>query len=148
MSDKVSLIVDRYGRNRDQLVSILQDVQAGPGYLTTEDLSRVSDLMDLPVSEVYQVASFFRAFSLKPRGKHLICCCLGTACHERKEEHILEKLERSLGISRGGTTKDRKFTLETVNCMGACALGPVVKIDETYYGEMTPDKVDKVLADD
>lgn len=146
MEDKVKLIIDRYGRNRDQLVSILQEVQAEYNYLPREELSRVSELMGLPVSEVYQVATFFKAFSLKPRGKHLISCCLGTACHVRHEERIVEKLERVLKVKRGGTTRDRKFTLEAVNCLGACALGPVIKIDDTYYGEMDTQKVDEVLA--
>jgi NADH-quinone oxidoreductase subunit E len=146
MEDKVKLIIDRYGRNRDQLVSILQEVQAEYNYLPREELSRVSELMGLPVSEVYQVATFFKAFSLKPRGKHLISCCLGTACHVRNEERIVEKLERVLKVKRGGTTRDRKFTLEAVNCLGACALGPVIKIDDTYYGEMDTRKIDQVLA--
>lgn len=146
MDTKVDIIVDKYGRNRGQLVSMLQDIQAEYRYLPKEALLRLSEVMETPISQVYQVATFFRAFSLKPRGKHLISCCLGTACHVRGGARVLEKVERSLGISRGSTTKDLKFTLETVNCMGACALGPVIKIDETYYGQMTSDKVDEILA--
>jgi NADH-quinone oxidoreductase subunit E len=144
-SDKVDAIIARYDRNRGQLVSILQDVQTEFRYLPMDALVRVSQGMDVPLSQVYQVATFFRAFSLKPRGKHLINCCLGTACHVRGGLRILEKLERSLGITNGNTTKDMKFTLESVNCMGACALGPVIKVDDTYYGQMTTDKIDKVL---
>lgn len=143
---KVDAIISRYDNNRGQLVSVLQDVQAEFHYLPKDALIRVSERMAVPISQVYQVATFFRAFSLKPRGKHIINCCLGTACHVRGGLKILEKLERSLGIRNGGTTKDMKFTLESVNCMGACALGPVIKVDDTYYGQMTVDKVDKVLS--
>jgi NADH-quinone oxidoreductase subunit E len=145
-NSKVDAIVARYSKNRGQLVSILQDLQSEFRYLPKDALFRVSEQMAVPISQVYQVATFFRAFSLKPRGKHLINCCLGTACHVRGGLRILEKLERSLGISNGGTTRDMKFTLESVNCMGACALGPVIKVDDTYYGQMTTDKVDKVLS--
>jgi len=145
-NSKVDVIVDKYNKNRGQLVSVLQDVQAEFRYLPKDALLRVSEQMAVPISQVYQVATFFRAFSLKPRGKHLINCCLGTACHVRGGLRILEKLERSLEISNGGTTKDMKFTLESVNCMGACALGPVIKVDDAYYGQMTMDKVDKVLS--
>ena len=136
MDAKVDSIVSKYGGSRGQLVAVLQDIQTEFHYLPKESLYRVSELMAVPISQVYQVATFFRAFSLKPRGKHLISCCLGTACHVREAPRILEKLERSLGVPRGGTTKDMKFTLETVNCMGACALGPVIKIDATYYGQL------------
>jgi len=145
-NSKVDAIVAKYSKNRGQLVSILQDVQSEFRYLPKDALFRVSEQMAVPISQVYQVATFFRAFSLKPRGKHLISCCLGTACHVRGGLRILEKLERSLGISNGGTTRDMKFTLESVNCMGACALGPVIKVDDTYYGQMTTDEVDKVLS--
>ncbi len=145
-NSKVDAIVAKYSKNRGQLVSILQDVQSEFRYLPKDALFRVSEQMAVPISQVYQVATFFRAFSLKPRGKHLINCCLGTACHVRGGLRILEKLERSLGISNGGTTRDMKFTLESVNCMGACALGPVIKVDDTYYGQMTTDEVDKVLS--
>jgi len=144
---KVEAIVAKYNRNHGQLISILQDIQTEFNYLPKDALFKVSEQMAIPISQVYQVATFFRAFSLKPRGKHLISCCLGTACHVRGGLRVLETFERSLGTGRSGTTKDLKFTLETVNCMGACALGPVVKIDETYHGQMTSDKVEKVLAD-
>jgi NADH-quinone oxidoreductase subunit E len=102
--------------------------------------------MSVPISQVYQVATFFRAFSLKPRGRHTVSVCLGTACHVRGGVRVVEELERVMSIARGHTTTDMKFTLETVNCMGACALGPVMKIDDTYYGQMTPDKVAGILA--
>jgi NADH-quinone oxidoreductase subunit E len=146
MDKKVTAIVNKYNGDRGQLVSILQDIQAEYYYLPKESLIQVSETMDIPASRVYDVATFFRAFSLEPRGKHLINVCLGTACHVRGAARILEQIERSLAIKRGGTTKDRKFTLETVNCMGCCAVGPAVKIDGDSFGQMSTDKVDGVLT--
>jgi len=145
MDEKVATIINKYNGDRGQLVSILQDIQTEYLYLPKEALIQVSETMAIPASRVYDVATFFRAFSLEPRGKHLINVCLGTACHVRGAVRVLEKVERSLTIKRGGTTKERKFTLETVNCMGVCALGPVVKIDGEYFGQMSTDKVDNSL---
>jgi NADH-quinone oxidoreductase subunit E len=127
------------------LVSILQDVQAEYSYLPEEALVEVSQASETPLSQVYSVATFFKAFSLEPRGCHLINVCLGTACHVRGAVKVLEAIERELNIKAGRTTKDLKFTLETVNCVGCCALGPVVIIDEGYYGQMKTDKVKALL---
>jgi len=146
MNDKVNAIINKYNCDRGQLVSILQDIQTEYYYLPKEALFQVSETMGIPASRVYDVATFFRAFSLEPRGKHLINVCLGTACHVRGAARILENIERSLAIKKGKTTKDRKFTLETVNCMGCCAVGPAVKIDGEYFGHMSTDKVDSVLT--
>lgn len=145
MDEKVTTIINKYNGDRSQLISILQDIQTEYYYLPKEALTQVSETMAIPLSQVYSLATFFRAFSLKPRGRHLINVCLGTACHVRGAVRVLEKIERSLGISRGETTEDRRFTLETVNCMGACALGPVIKIDGEYYGQMSTEKVDPLL---
>ncbi|HIE17993.1 MAG TPA: NADH-quinone oxidoreductase subunit NuoE [Dehalococcoidia bacterium] len=145
MSDKVSAIIEKYNADRGQLVSILQDIQDEYYYLPKEALIKISETMSIPLSQVYNVATFFKAFSLKPRGKHFINVCLGTACHVRGAVRVLEKIERSLGIRRGETTEDRRFTLETVNCMGACALGPVIRIDGEYYGQMGTEKVEPLL---
>jgi len=146
MNEKVSAIINKYKGDRGQLVAILQDIQTEYYYLPKEALIQVSETMSIPVSQVYDVATFFKAFSLEPRGKHLINVCLGTACHVRGAARVLEKIGLSLGIKRGGTTKDRKFTLETVNCMGCCAVGPAVKIDGEYFGQMSTDKVDSALT--
>lgn len=143
--DKLSAIVKKYGKDKSQLVSILQDVQAEYHYLPRQVLDKLSKKMDIPPSQVYSLATFFRAFSLEPRGKHVINVCLGTACHVRGGELILESLERQLDIRRGGTTRDMKFTIESVNCMGCCATGPVVKIEDEYFGHMTNDKVETML---
>ena len=147
MDEKIKAIISKYNNDKSQLVSILQDVQDEFYYLPKEALKKVSEEMSIPVSQVYGIATFFRAFSLKPRGKHIINTCLGTACHIRGAIRLLEKLERSLDIKRGETTEDKLFTLETVNCMGACALGPVINIDGKYYGQMSTDKVDSVLEE-
>ena len=142
---KVKSILDRYQRDRGMLVSVLQDIQAEYNYLPKEALVQVSQGLDIPLTQVYSVASFFKAFSLKPRGRHLIDVCLGTACHVREAVRILEEIERELGINPGETTEDFKYTLERVNCVGACALGPVVIVDGTYSGQMKTDKVKTLL---
>jgi len=144
---KVNGILKKYRHDKSMLVSVLQDVQAEYRYLPRETLEQVGHSLDIPVSQVYSVATFFKAFSLEPRGRHQINVCMGTACHVRGAVKVLEKLERALGISRGGTTPDLKFSLETVNCVGACALGPMVIVDENYHGQMTMDKVESVLKD-
>lgn len=146
MSDKVAAIIERHESDRGQLVAMLQDIQGEYHYLPKEALVKVSKVLGIPLSQVYNVATFFKAFSLKPRGKHVINVCLGTACHVRGAVRVLEKLERSLNVKSGETTTDFKFTLETVNCMGACALGPVVRVDGEYFGQMNIEKVDHMLA--
>lgn len=145
MSKNVEAIIDSYQHDKGQLVAILQEIQSEYLYLKKEDLEKVSEIMGIPVSQIYSVATFFKAFSLKPRGRHLINVCTGTACHVRGATKILEKMERDLEIDRGETTKDLKFTLETVNCVGACALGPMVIIDGEYSGQMKTDKVETLL---
>jgi NADH-quinone oxidoreductase subunit E len=108
-------------------------------------MERISQRMDLALSQIYGVATFYKAFSLEARGRHHVCVCTGTACHVRNSRSIVEKLERDLDVPSGGTTTDKEFTLETVNCVGACALGPVVVADGKYWGKMTVADVDKML---
>jgi len=141
----IQAIVDKYGGDKGQLVSILQDVQAEYCYLPKETLEEVSRVLHIPLSQVYSVASFFRAFSLTPRGKHVVTVCLGTACHVRGAPAVLDELGRQLGVEPGKTTEDMQFTLETVNCLGACALGPIVVMDGQYHGQMSPVKAKKTL---
>jgi NADH-quinone oxidoreductase subunit E len=152
MSDKtkqiastVKSILAKYQRNRGMLVSILQDIQAEYNYLPKESLVKVSKDLDIPLSQVYSVATFFKAFSLTPRGRHLINVCLGTACHVRGAVRIMEEIERDLSIKEGETTKDLKYTLERVNCVGACALGPIVIVDGEPVGDMATNKVKPLL---
>ncbi len=145
LSRKVGSVLERYSRDASQLVAILQDIQAEYNWLPKEALEEVSQELGIPLSRVFSVATFFRAFSLRPRGRHLIHVCLGTACHVRGAPRILEQMERELGIRPGEMTEDLQFSLETVNCVGACALGPVVIVDGDYHGQMTPDKVKEIL---
>lgn len=145
MSKSVEAIIDSYQHDKGQLVAILQEIQSEYLYLKKEALQEVSEIMNLPLSQIYSVATFFKAFSLKPRGRHLINVCTGTACHVRGANKILEKMERDLEIERGGTTKNLRFTLETVNCVGACALGPMVIVDGDYSGQMKTDQVETLL---
>jgi len=145
LKEKVGRVLQRYQHDKSVLVDILHDIQAENGYLPREFLEETSRGLGVPLSRVYSVATFFKAFSLKPRGRHLINVCLGTACHVRGADKVLEQMEQELGIKTGENTPDLKFTLETVNCVGACALGPMVIIGEDYHGEMTPDKVSSVL---
>jgi len=142
---RVAAILDRHQHEKGLLVSILQDIQAELNYLPKEALLEVSQILDVPLSQVYSVATFFKAFSLKPRGRHLVDVCLGTACHVRGAVKILERIEQELGVNSGETTSDLRYTLETVNCVGACALGPIVIVDGEYAGQMKIDKVKPLL---
>ena len=138
-------ILEKHSEDRGGLISILEEIQAEYGYLPEEALRIVSDRSQRSLVEVYGVATFYRSFSLKPRGKHLICACLGTACHVRGAPRIVEELERQLGIKAGQTTADKQFTLETVNCLGACALGPVVVIDGHYFSKVRKSRIGQLL---
>lgn len=138
-------ILDRYARDRTQVISILQDVQDRERYLPEEALTYVAEALEMPRSQIYSLATFYRAFSLEPRGEHTILVCTGTACHVRGAPRVVEELCRRLEIKPGGTTADGKFTLETVNCLGACALGPLVVVDDDYHGQMTPNKLEALL---
>jgi len=145
MKDKVKTILKNHQHNKGMLVAILQDIQDEYNYLPQKVLSQVSEGLSIPLTRVYSVATFFKAFSLKPRGRHLVNVCLGTACHVRGAARILEAIEREMGIKPDETTEDLKYTLKTVNCVGACALGPIVIVDGEYSGEMKMDKVKPLL---
>ena len=144
---KVDAIVERYRGKESYLIGILQDIQAEYRYLPREALKRVSERMGVPLSRLYSLATFFRAFSLTPRGKHLIVVCTGTACHVRGAPVILDALKGALGIEPGETTPDLKYTLETVNCLGSCALAPLVVIDGHYHGKARGKDVLKLLEE-
>jgi NADH-quinone oxidoreductase subunit E len=138
-------IIARHRWEKAAIIAILQDIQREFNYLPQEVLIYAARRLGIPLTQVYSLATFYRAFSLKPRGKHLITVCLGTACHVRGAVRILEKLERELGIKAGETTDDMRISLETVSCLGACALGPIVVIDDQYHGQMTSVKTDSIL---
>jgi NADH:ubiquinone oxidoreductase subunit E len=146
-TEKVDSLIDSYADKKEELISLLQDIEAEFNYLPQDVLVRVSQKLDIPLSQVFSVATFFKAFTLKPRGRHLVTVCLGTACHVRGGQRLVDKLERDYGIKPGETTEDMRFTLETVNCLGCCALGPVVVVDGKYESQMNPDKLERVLRE-
>ncbi len=129
------------------LMGLLEEVQGRYHYLPRDALILISERMGVPLSQTYGVATFYNAFSLKPKGKHVISVCLGTACIVRGARKVLERIRDRLGIQPGETTEDGEFTLETVNCLGACALGPVTVVDGTYSGQMNSSKADALLRE-
>jgi NADH-quinone oxidoreductase subunit E len=128
-------------------LAILQDIQGRKKYLPKEILEQVSQKMQIPVTHIFRLATFYNALSIKPRGRHKIDVCLGTACHVRGGNKIIDRLKRDLGIPVGETTKDRRFTLELVRCVGCCSLGPVAVIDGEVYGRLTQDKIPALLKE-
>ncbi len=143
--DEISEILDQETRGEGSLIEALERIQARYRFLPPEALILASERFDVPLSQAYSIATFYHAFSLKPRGKHSLHVCMGTACHVRGSTRVLDRLETKLGVQPGGTTRDRLFTLETVNCLGACALGPIVVADREYSGQMTAQKADVLL---
>ncbi|MBW2107633.1 MAG: NAD(P)H-dependent oxidoreductase subunit E, partial [Deltaproteobacteria bacterium] len=144
--EQVDAILERYGYRHDALISILQDVQRLENYLPVEMLQYVGKRLEVPLSRIYHITTFYKTFSLKPRGKHIIKVCLGTACHLNGAVQNLEQIQRRLKVGEGETTEDRLFSLETVNCVGTCALAPVTLVDDDYYGAVTPGQVDRILS--
>jgi NADH-quinone oxidoreductase subunit E len=142
----VNRIIAKYKDNRTSLISILQDIQKEFQYLPAEVLKLVSEKLDLKLIDVYSVATFYKSLRLSPQGKHSITVCTGTACHVRGTTKILDEIQSQLDIAPGYTTKDKKFTFNTVNCLGACAIGPVLVIDGKYYGNMTPIKARETVS--
>ena len=142
---EINTILNKYKRDQSSIIAILQDIQEGERYLPRDVLEYVAQKLGISLSKIYHLSTFYQAFSLEPRGKHIMNVCLGTACHVRGAAKLVDRLEGDLKISAGGTTADRAFSLETVNCLGACALGPVVVVDGEYFGQMGPDKVGDLL---
>jgi len=140
------LLRDREGKSCE-LIEVLQDVQASYNYLPEQVLRTVSEKLQVPIIEVFRVANFYKAFTLKPRGKHLLTVCMGTACHVRGAPRFLDEVLGQLKVKPGETTEDGEFTVETVNCLGACALGPIVVLDGKYYDHMTPGKLRALIQE-
>jgi NADH-quinone oxidoreductase subunit E len=138
-------ILDRHERAPSAIIAVLQDLQEEVNYLPEGALRYVAKELDIPLTRVFALATFYRAFSLEPRGKHLVHVCVGTACHVRGAVKVLDTLERELGISAGETDDQLEFTLETVNCLGACALGPVVVADGEYNGDVSSVKAVRLV---
>ncbi|UCG82912.1 MAG: NADH-quinone oxidoreductase subunit NuoE [Dehalococcoidia bacterium] len=143
--DTIDRIIDEYDGEDGILIQVLQDVQAEYNWLPKEALERVCERLGIPLTQAYSVASFYKAFSLVPRGRHIANVCMGTACHVRGAPRILEKVEDVLGIKAGETTQDRRFSLERVNCLGCCALGPVMVIDGEAHGKLAVSGVEGIL---
>ena len=142
---EISKVLESYPKEKRHSLAILQDLQRKFGYVPREALDAVSVYLGIKLSALYSMATFFRALSLKPRGKHIIRVCDGTACHIRGGPVLLDSLKRTLGIEPGETTKDGLYTLETVNCLGACAIAPVMVIDGKYYPKVKPDELAGIL---
>lgn len=142
---KIQSLVDRHGGNKKALIAILQDIQEEYNYLPRDCLKQVAKALKIPLVDVIGVATFYRAFSLTPRGKHTCTVCLGTACHVRGGPKILDEFERRLKVKPGQTTKDGLFTLDTVACLGCCAIGPVVVVDKDYHAHTSLRKVVPIL---
>lgn len=136
-----------FANEQKELIHILHKVQAENGYIPAEAITAISKHLKISESEIYGVLTFYKAFSLEPRGEHIVTVCMGTACHVRGGPQIVEEMERKLDIEVSQTTADNKFTLETVNCLGCCAIGPVVVVDGKYYSQVTLKKIDKILKD-
>ncbi len=144
--EKVDLVLEKYGYRHEALIGMLQDIQLLENYLPVETLQHVCRKLEVPLSRIYYIVTFYKSFSLEPRGRHIIKVCVGTACHLNGAVQNLEQIERTLHIREGETTGDMMFSLETVNCLGTCALAPVTMVGEDYYGAVTPGRVEKILS--
>jgi NADH-quinone oxidoreductase subunit E len=138
-------IINDHGDQRSDLITVLHEVQSNYNYLPEDALRYLSERMSIPMIDIYSIASFYKSFSLTPRGKHLCSVCMGTACHVRGAVRVLGEVERKLGIQPDETSGDKQFSLQTVNCLGACALGPIVVIDNDYHRNTTPQKINTII---
>ena len=143
--DAIRPILNKFIEKRGSVIGLLQDVHETYGYLPEEILREVSKELDIPLGKFYGLATFYTSFRLEPMGKHHICACVGTACHVKGAPAIVDAFKRDLKIQDGETTADGQFTLDTVNCLGACALAPLVVVDGEYYGKSKPNKVTKLI---
>jgi NADH:ubiquinone oxidoreductase subunit E len=146
-SKTLDSILRERGKSRYQLIEILQDIQSSYNYLPEDVLRTVAKKLEVPPIEVFRVANFYKTFTLKPRGKHLLTVCMGTACHVRGAPKFLDEVIGQLKVKPGETTEDGEFTVETVNCLGACALGPVVVLDGKYHKHMTAGKLRALIQE-
>ncbi|MFH1327610.1 MAG: NAD(P)H-dependent oxidoreductase subunit E [Candidatus Bathyarchaeota archaeon] len=142
----VNSVIEEYHHRDDMLIQILLKLQKRFGWLPMEALSELSKQLNISLGSVYHVATFYKAFSLAPRGRNLIKVCLGTSCKVRDAQIVLDRITSLIDVSPGETTSDSKFTLETVNCLGCCALGPVIAINDSFYGNQTPASVEKIIG--
>jgi NADH-quinone oxidoreductase subunit E len=144
-SDKIDKIIDKYQGDSGSLIQVLLEIQSENRWLPKEALEKVSKKLKVPLNRIQHIVTFYKAFSLVPKGRHEVHVCTGTACHVRGAPRLLDSVQDLLGIRPGETDQDLKFTLETVSCVGCCALGPVMIVDGEYYGKMAPAKSEEVL---
>jgi len=145
LSNAVKKTVGSYQKDKDMLIQILLDLQSMFGWLSQEVLTEVSKQLEVPITQVYQIASYYKAFSLMPRGRHIIKVCLGTACQVRGSPRLLDTISATLGMKPHETSEDMRFTLETVNCLGCCAMGPVVVVDGMYHSKPSTPALRKIF---
>ncbi len=143
--NRIDQIIDKHGRKSSSLIQVLLEIQREHHWLPKEALDRVSERLQVPVNRIQHIATFYKAFSLVPKGRHEVHVCMGTACHVRGAQRVLDRVQDLTGIQPGETDEDLKFSLETVNCVGCCALGPVMVVDGEYHGKMAPAKSEDVL---
>jgi NADH-quinone oxidoreductase subunit E len=141
----VDAILQRHPKDPSSIIQVMLDIQNELYYLPREVLNHVSEYLNVPLSRTYNLATFYKAFSLKPKGKYPIAVCTGTACHVQGAIKIMEQLERELHIKEGETTADKKFSVESVRCLGCCGLAPVVTVGKNLHGKIPPSKVSKIL---
>jgi NADH-quinone oxidoreductase subunit E len=149
MSQKLSTIgeiIDRHHADKSELIQVLLEIQREHHWLPGSALVRVSKKLGVPLSQIYHIATFYKAFSLVPQGRHSVSVCLGTACHVRGAPRLLDKVVNALDIAPGETSADKRFTLGTVNCLGCCAMGPVLVVDEEYYSNPSPTEIKQAIA--
>jgi NADH-quinone oxidoreductase subunit E len=144
--EQVNSILKKHAYRHSEIISIMQDVQGIENYLPEETLRYISERLELSLTRIFDIVTFYKGFSLVPRGRHMIKVCCGTACHLAGAMQNLEQIKRTLHVREGETTADRMFSMETVNCLGTCALAPVVQVDEDYHDAVIPGKIDKILA--
>ncbi len=145
-SADVAALVEQYGADKSKLIQILLEIQRRKRWLSEEDLRTVSENLDVPLTQVYHIATFYKAFSLVPKGKHSISVCLGTACQVRNAPRLLDRVVQTFNVQPGGTSADMRFSLETVNCLGCCALGPVMMMDGQYYSKPSNEELERLAA--
>jgi NADH-quinone oxidoreductase subunit E len=142
---RIDQIINKYEGEEGILIQLLLDMQQELNWIPREVAERISQRLNIPLSQIYRVASFYTAMSLTPRGRHVVSVCMGTACHVRGSPRLLDRITDILKIQPGETSADGRFTLKTVNCLGCCALGPVMEVDGKYHGKMVPAKAGEVL---
>jgi NADH-quinone oxidoreductase subunit E len=144
-TDRIDQIIDKHQGEASSLIQVLLEIQSEHHWLPREALERVGEKLQVPLTRIRHIATFYKAFSLVPKGRHEIHICMGTACHVRGAPRVLDTVQDLIGIKPGETDSDSKFSLETVNCLGCCALGPVMEVDGKYHGKMVPAKTGDVL---